>query len=397
MFSNTCRRLDAVNFLLADVQGGLGPFVSVFLVTAAGWTAAGVGAVFTGAGLIGILLHVPVGAVIDAVRAKRSLLIGAVVLLSLCAFAIQQAPTGPVVFIAGLVMAILGGIFAPTVAALTLGLVPQAVLPKHLARNVIWDRAGNIVIAVLAGGAGWWWGERAVFFLVPFFGAAAVLAILSIPKNSIDHDRARGRDCALGKPAGIWALAKNTRLLTLALIAACFHFANGAMLPLIGQRLGLQHPGLETALASALILVVQFLTVPVAAVAGRAAGTWGVKRFLSLACLALVLRALVFAMVSNAAIVVAAQLFDAVSSGIWDVLLPLLLAQYMAGAGRYSASRGLIGTIQGIGGSLSSAAAGIVASAAGYSAAFWMLAFFAGLTLVLTALLPDIRLQTSPR
>jgi len=31
-------RLDALNFFLADVRGGLGAFVSVFLVTAAGWT-----------------------------------------------------------------------------------------------------------------------------------------------------------------------------------------------------------------------------------------------------------------------------------------------------------------------------------------------------------------------
>ena len=60
------QRLDAVNFFLADVQGGLGPFVSVFLVTAVGWTAAQTGIVLTIAGLIGICLHIPAGAVIDA-------------------------------------------------------------------------------------------------------------------------------------------------------------------------------------------------------------------------------------------------------------------------------------------------------------------------------------------
>ncbi len=52
-------RLDAVNFFLADMQGGLGPFVSVFLVTAAGWTAAQVGIVLTIAGLTCICLHWP--------------------------------------------------------------------------------------------------------------------------------------------------------------------------------------------------------------------------------------------------------------------------------------------------------------------------------------------------
>ena len=73
-------RLDAINFFLADVRGGLGAFVSVFLVTAAGWTPAEVGAVLTVSGLIGIAVHTPVGAMIDAVRGKRGLLVVACLL-----------------------------------------------------------------------------------------------------------------------------------------------------------------------------------------------------------------------------------------------------------------------------------------------------------------------------
>ena len=178
MLKSFNHRLDAVNFFLADVQGGLGPFVSVFLVTAAGWTAAQVGIVLTIAGLIGICLHIPAGAVIDAARCKRAILIGAAVLLSACALAIQQAPILPVVFAADVVMAILGAIFAPTVAAITLGLVPQEALLPRLARNVIWDRMGNIFIAAVAGAIGWWWTQRAIFFLVPVFAAASTAALV---------------------------------------------------------------------------------------------------------------------------------------------------------------------------------------------------------------------------
>ena len=38
------RRLDALNFLLADVRGGLGPYVGVFLLTQASWDQATIGA-----------------------------------------------------------------------------------------------------------------------------------------------------------------------------------------------------------------------------------------------------------------------------------------------------------------------------------------------------------------
>ena len=143
-------------------SGGLGPFVSVYLVTAAGWTAAEIGAVLTISGLIGITLHMPVGAMIDAVRDKRLILVAGVVLLAASAIAIQQAPFIPVVFLADVVMAVLGGVFAPTMAALTLGLVPESAFLKRLARNTVWDRLGNLFIAAVSGLVGWIWLQRSI-------------------------------------------------------------------------------------------------------------------------------------------------------------------------------------------------------------------------------------------
>src|SRR5262245_16721000 len=95
--------LDWLNFLLADVRGGLGPYVSVYLLTEAGWDPASIGTVLTLSGLTGITLHVPVGALIDATRAKRGLLIAGVVALSACALAIAFWPTFWVVLCADLV------------------------------------------------------------------------------------------------------------------------------------------------------------------------------------------------------------------------------------------------------------------------------------------------------
>jgi predicted MFS family arabinose efflux permease len=80
--------LDWLNFLLADVRGGLGPYVSVFLLTEAHWDQATIGAVLTVSGIIGITLHTPVGALIDTTHRKRALLIAGVVALSICALSI---------------------------------------------------------------------------------------------------------------------------------------------------------------------------------------------------------------------------------------------------------------------------------------------------------------------
>jgi MFS family permease len=385
-------RLDAVNFFLADVRGGLGAFVSVFLVTAGGWTSAEVGAVLTVSGLIGIAAHAPVGALIDTVHAKRALLVGAVGLLAACAVAIERHPTGPVVFTADVVMAVLGGVFAPTVAALTLGLVPEHAFPARLARNAVWDRIGNLTVAALIGVLGWWWSQRSTFYLIPFFASLSAVVILSIPAQAIDHERARGfsDSQAVEQPQGIWALLTgNKPLLILALIAATFHFANASMLPLVGQKLGLAHPGLESTLMSACIIVAQLITIPVAMLVGRKVEVWGLRSLLAGACIALALRGVVFAWFDNAVVLVTAQILDGIATGIWDVLVPIIIADLVVGSGRYSMSRGVVGTVQGIGGSLSNVAAGSVVTAAGYHAAFAMLAVFAIAACALAMRLPQ--------
>ena len=124
-------------------------------------------------------------------------------------------------------------------------------------------------------------------------------------------------------------MTENRPLLLLALTIGTFNFANDAMLPLIGQKLGLSHPGLETALTSACILVAQITTIPTAILLGTRAGASGLRRLLALACAALALRGLIFATFESPIILVAAQVLDGVATGIWDILLPLILSDFV--------------------------------------------------------------------
>jgi MFS family permease len=388
-------RLDRLNFLLADVRGGLGPYVGVFLVTRAGWDQATLGAVLTVSGLLGVTLQVPVGALIDATRRKRALLLAGVAALAASALAIAWAPTLPVVLAADLAMAVLGAVFAPTVAAITLGLVGSEGLARRLGRNAALDRAGNVFVAGLAGLVGWAFSQRAVFHLVPLFAALTAAAVLAIPARAIDHERARGLGpdrAGAGRPAGWRVLLERRPLLVLAAGAALFHFANAPMLPLLGQRLALAHPGEESPLVAACIVTAQLVTIPVALLVGAKADAWGHRRLLLAGFAALPLRGLLCAGVDHPAGLVATQVLDGVGGGAFDALLPLVLADVTRGTGRYNAARGVVGTVQGVGGSLSNAAAGLVVARAGYGAAFLALAAvgLAALLLVLAAM-PETR------
>ena len=163
--------LDALNVLLADVRGALGPYLNVFLVSQQHWTQSSVGLVTTIGGLLGLAVQTPIGAAIDATRAKRALLVAALATLGFGAVLIYAFPTFWAVFTANALIALAGDMFGPAVTALTLGLYARTVLAHRLGRNAAFDHAGNVAIAVLAGGIGWAFSQRAVFLLVPVFAA----------------------------------------------------------------------------------------------------------------------------------------------------------------------------------------------------------------------------------
>src|ERR1019366_5099350 len=84
----------------------------------------------------------------------------------------------------------------------------------------------------------------------------------------------------------------------------------------------------------------------------------------------------------------AVQVLDGVGGGLFEALLPLVLADIMGGTGHYSVARGVVGTVQGIGGSSSQVLAGYIVTTAGYNAPFLTLAMVAtaGLLLIIIAM-----------
>ena len=389
--------LDWMNFFLADARGAVAPYIGIFLLTHAHWDAATIGLVLTIAGLLGISLHIPIGALIDTTRRKRALLVGGVVMLALCSIAIERAPHFPVVLAAEIAMAVLGAVFAPTAAAITLGLVAPHAIAARLARNAAFERTGNIFVAGFAGAVGWLFTQNAVFYLVPLFALPSIVAILAVPAHAIDNARARGRTLASSCPRPGWRALLDRRLLVLAAAAALLHFANAPMLTLVGQKIAILDPDRATLLMAGCIVVAQLVTIPMAMLVGARADRWGRAPFLIAACAVLVLRGLLFAFTSDPLGLIAVQVLDGIGFGVFETLVPLVLMDIARGTGRYSMSRGLLGTVQGIGGSLSNVAAGVIVLQVGYSAAFVLLASVAtGALLLILLAMPETRPALAP-
>ena len=64
--------LEALNFFMADMQAGIGPFLGVFLL-AHHWESGLIGTVMTIGGVAGMIMTAPAGALIDATPRKRAL------------------------------------------------------------------------------------------------------------------------------------------------------------------------------------------------------------------------------------------------------------------------------------------------------------------------------------
>ena len=370
------RSLDAVNFLLADVRGALGPYLNVFLVTQRHWSQTEVGWVTTISDLLGLVAQTPAGAMIDATRRKRGAVVLALALLAAGAAIIFAAPVFWPVLVANSLMAVVGDVFGPAIGAITLSLYARQQLARRMGRNSACDHAGNVAIAVAAGAVGYLLSQRAVFLLVPVFAALAAACVLSIPDRAIDQDLARGLDDgqpgtdAREGPYGVRALLRSGPLAVFAACTMLFHFANASLLPLVGQKLAQAHPAWATAMMSSCIVAAQLIMLPVALAVGHTADRFGRKPILLLGFGVLPLRAVLYTLSDDAGWLIAVQLLDGVGAGIFGAITPLVIADLMRGTGRFNLAQGAVATAQGIGASLSGLAAGIIVDHLGYSAAF---------------------------
>src|SRR5947208_4453239 len=128
------RALDAANFFLADVRDGLGPYLAIYLLTEQKWNEARIGVVMSIAGFAGILAQTPAGALVDATRAKRLVMVAAALLVTLASVLLPLFPSFWPVAISQGIAHTAAVVFPPAIAAVSLGVVRPHTFAKRIAR-----------------------------------------------------------------------------------------------------------------------------------------------------------------------------------------------------------------------------------------------------------------------
>ncbi len=399
------RTLDALNFFLADVRDGLGPYLAIYLIAVRGpthgWNEATVGLVLTIAGIVGLISQTPAGILIDRSRNKPRIVMAAALLVTLSSISLPVVTGFTMVTITQSIAAAAGAIFAPAISAITLGLVGPKMFAQRVGRNEAFNHAGNAVSAAAAGLLAWKFGPVVVFWLMGGLTVASIVTTTWIDNNDIDNAVARGLDCepdeGCEQPSAWRCLAENRPLLLFAAIAFTFHLANAAMLTSVGQLLA-KTVGKDqaTSLTAACIVAAQLVMVPVAMIVGRYTEQWGTKPLFLVAFGFLAVRGALYTLSNDPYWLVGVQALDGVGAGIFGALFPVVIADLTNGSGRFNVSQGAVATAQGLGASLSATLAGAIIVWAGYSTSFLTLAAIAAVGFVLYLLfMPETKTQSS--
>ena len=333
----------------------------------------------------------------DHLRSKRLLLAVAVLVLACGALTMVTFPSLAAVLAAQVALGVTGSIFGPGISALTLGLVSYSCLGVRTGRNAAFGSAGNVVAALTMGWIGFRFGSPYIFYFVALLAIPTLAALSAIRGDEIDYDRARGGTERTGVPqswvVGIRNLFRDQRMVTFGVLTILWHLGNGAMLVMIGERIGHERPHQSSLWMSAAVTVPQVVMVLIAPAVGRIADRQGRKNILVWGFLFLPIRAVLCAFTSNPWTLIGYQLFDGISAGIFAIVGVLMVADMTKGTGHYNLALGTIGAIVGIGASISTTLAGFISQRWGFGAGFLTLAVSGVCALAVLAIaMPETRL-----
>ena len=393
---STLGSLNWLNFAIAGMQAGFGPFVSVRL-TASGWDAGTIGLVLSAGAIGSVVAQVPSGMLIDRFGARRAMAAPAILGSMAALLMLSLAPGFLLVLGAEVAQGACGVGLSLAVAALTLSVSRQERLGERFGRNVRYAAIGAALGTAVFGTAGSLISPTAPFLLAAALGVPALLALGGIHATDIatadgrtGHHTAPPPRARRTPPVALRALLADRRLLALLGCVALFQLANASLLPLAATEFARRAGSRADLVTAAAVIGPQLLAAVLSPHVGIAAQTHGRRLILMLGLAAVPLRALAFAFSSAIPAMLAVQLLDALDAAVIGTLIPLIVADITHRGGRFNFALGLTGLASSLGASLSTTASGSIAVFAGLPIAFLTLAAAGfGAVLLVWFLLPE--------
>ena len=268
-----------------------------------------------------------------------------------------------------------------------MGVVGVKLFDCQFGRNQGYNAAGNLFAAAVIATSSHFLGNRAIFFAIAILVLPTIFAALSIRRDDIDLDLARGgceeETSQGGGRSSLTKLVKDKVLLVFFACAFLFHFANAAMLPQLGEILAHGSPQAAAPFMSACIAITQTVMLCTAAFFGRLANRKGRKGLLLIGFGVLPLRAVLYTLLHAKLALLGVQILDGLANSIFGVVSILVIADRTQGSGRFNLAQGALATAVGLGAALSNTFGGTLMEKVGYRTSFLSLGGVACLAFLL--------------
>lgn len=393
--------LSAMVFLIADVQGGVGPFLSVYLGSTLKWNSEKIGLALGTLNIITVICQVPSGLLIDNVHYKRLLIALSTCLIAFACWLITLYPTFWLILFAQAGIGIAASIIPPATSAITLGLVGRPFFPKRISINGTFNHAGNVFTAMMTGITAHILGITWILYIVVIFCLASLVPLFFINKKEIDHNIARElpelNSLQKGdKPIALLDIITNPPILIFCLAVGLFQCANAAQLPLLGQELARLNPSRASFFMASSIVLAQVVMILVAYSLGFLFEKWGRKPIFQFAFLMLIIRAILYVLTDNPYLLLSIQILDGIAAGIFGVLSIIIIADLAKDSGRFNFTQGIVAVFVGTGAGLSNFLGGFIANRFGIHFGLLVLAAVASVgLLVFTSFMPETKGMTN--
>ena len=365
--------LDVFNICAADIRDGLGPYLTIFLLSK-NWTPSAIGWALSSASFAALLATAPAGFLIDQVSRKRLVIALASIVIALTTIGIWFSQSFWVVIALQVTMGLASSLIGPAIAFLSRLISGSEDLPKRIGRNEIFNHAGNFAAASLSAALVNLYNVEWIFGLVVFMSISSIYAIFRIPASKGFHVptlNLTDRKLPRFDLAGIKSVLLDSEVVVVLITAFLFQFANASLLPIMAQVRSVNplHDGVE--FLSIGIVIAQLTSIPAAWFAGSFTKRFSAHLCLAIGISAVAVRALIFHISSHLLVLEAAQILDGVAAGVIAVAPIVAIFRVAEGRGNYGFLAGVLAMFIGLGATLSSLASGYTYQYFGSSAYFY--------------------------
>lgn len=230
-FNTVDSKLDVLSLSLSGMRDGVGPVLTLYLVSQLGLAPVELSWVVAAAGFATLCTQTPIGILYDRVHSKSRLLALGAILMAVACYSMSLSRAVPILIALQLVIGVASCLLSIGIPAVCINYVRNETLPSRFARNEIFAKVGNFSALALTGllmqkiSLSW------VFYIVPILAAPVVWSALRLPAETSPVSPA----ATLGKAVRpslleiLSTLVSSKRFLFLMVLAAIYELANASL------------------------------------------------------------------------------------------------------------------------------------------------------------------------